>query len=69
MINELNKFKQQVHKGLVLGFSAFMLITVYGVLFIKIGRVVLPTSVNLGSKFKHDLWAFMVLCLINPFLE
>jgi hypothetical protein len=54
--------------GLALGFSAFLLIVVYGIIFLKIGKVVLPSSVNLGTQFKHDAWIFIVLCFLNPIL-
>jgi membrane protease YdiL (CAAX protease family) len=66
---QLNKVREQVQRGLSLGFSAFLLIVVYGIIFIKIGKVVLPSSVNLGTKFKHDIWIFVVLCFLNPILE
>lgn len=51
---------------MVLGFSGFLLITVYGIIFIKIGKVALPAHVDLGTRFSHDWWAFAILCLINP---
>lgn len=54
---------------MVLGISAFLLITIYGIIFMKIGKVVLPASVDLGTRFQHDWWAFAILCLINPVLE
>lgn len=68
MLNELNKLKWQFHKGFILGFSAFLLITIYGILFLKIGRVVLPHSVDLGTRFHSQWWAFLILCIINPIL-
>lgn len=42
LLNELNRLKWQLNKGFILGFSAFLLITIYGALFLKIGKVVLP---------------------------
>ncbi len=53
----------------MLGFSAFLLITIYGIIFIKIGRVALPSHVDLGNKMQHEVWVFVILCLINPVLE
>ena len=69
MLNELNKLKWQIHKGFVLGFSAFLLITVYGILFMKIGRVALPHTINLGPRFHSEWWVFVILCIMNPILE
>jgi len=54
---------------MVLGISAFLLIMVYGIIFIKIGKVALPDKVNLGTHFQDELWGFLLLCLINPVLE
>jgi hypothetical protein len=51
-----------------LGISAFLLITVYGVIFIKIGKVALPTSVHLGERFYQDWWALIILFIANPFI-
>ena len=53
----------------MLGISAFLLITVYGVIFIKIGKVALPTQVELGDRFYHDWLALIILFLVNPFIE
>lgn len=50
-MNELSRLREQIHKGMVLGISAFLLIMVYGIIFIKIGRVALPDKVNLGTHF------------------
>lgn len=65
----MTSLRQQIHKGLVLAISAFLLITIYGIIFIKIGKVALPSKVSLGTRFKHDWWAFLILCLINPIIE
>lgn len=53
MVRQFSQFNYQVQKGLALSLSAFLLITVYGIIFIKIGKVALPTEVNLGTRFNH----------------
>ena len=67
--SELGKLKWQVEKGMVLGISAFLLITIYGIIFMKLGKVVLPHSVHLGHTFLLYWPMLMVLSVINPILE
>ena len=59
----------QRQKGLALAVSAYLLITVYGVGFVKIGRVVLPHVVHVGDFVRGHWVALLVLLLVNPVLE
>jgi hypothetical protein len=58
----------QKEKGLSLAISAFLLITIYGILFLKIGRVAMPHKIHVGEIVMDHLWAFGLLLLINPLL-
>ena len=60
---------KQLKKGRELAISAFLLITIYGILIIKVGKVVLPHFINLGESSKTYTWAVVILTLINPLLE
>ncbi len=59
----------QKEKGLALAVSGFLLITVYGVLFLKIGRVAMPHTVHVGTFVIEHWGVFTLLLLINPLLE
>lgn len=58
----------QKDKGMALAISAYLLITVYGIAFFKLGRVVLPHKLHVGQNVV-DNWALLaILVLINPLL-
>lgn len=42
MFYEFSKKEYQIEKGYGLAISAYLLITVYGILILKIGKIVLP---------------------------
>lgn len=60
---------RQLKKGKELGVSAFLLITIYGIIIIRIGKLVLPHFINLGEESHAYFWVCILLSLINPFLE
>ena len=47
--SELTNIQKQVKKGRELSISAFLLITIYGFIIIKIGKITLPHLINLGE--------------------
>lgn len=57
-----------MEKGGSLGFSAFLLVTIYGVIIMKIGKVVLPGSIELGLETHGHVVACLLLACINPLL-
>ena len=67
--SELSNISKQLKKGRELGLSAFLLITIYGILIIKIGKIVLPHFINLGESSRTYTWIVILLSLINPLLE
>ena len=66
---ELLNISKQIKKGRELCISAFLLITIYGILIIKIGKIILPHFINLGESSRTYTWIVIILSLINPFLE
>jgi hypothetical protein len=66
---ENNKIDKQKEKGLSLAVSGFLLITIYGILFLKIGRVALPHTIHVGENVLNHIGVFALLLLINSLLE
>lgn len=60
--------KVQREKGAALAISGFLLITIYGVLFLKLGRVVLPHTIHVGENVTHHYLILGLMLLINPLL-
>lgn len=60
--------RTQKDKGMALAISAYLLITVYGIVFFKLGRVVLPHELHVGSNVVDNWVLLAVLILINPLL-
>jgi hypothetical protein len=68
LINEFRKIRYQVEKGLTYGFSAFLLIVVYGIIILKLGRIVLPKQIKLGEASNTYWPLFILVTLTNPIL-
>ncbi len=47
--SELTTMGKQLKKGRELAISAFLLITIYGIIIIKVGKLSLPHLINLGE--------------------
>jgi membrane protease YdiL (CAAX protease family) len=58
-----------VKKGKELAISAFLLITIYGIIIIKIGKITLPHLINLGAGSHEYYVVSIILSLINPLTE
>jgi hypothetical protein len=67
--SERANLKNQIKKGKELAISAFLLITIYGILIIKIGKITLPHLINLGAESHQYYWVSIVLSFINPLSE
>jgi membrane protease YdiL (CAAX protease family) len=67
--SELTNTAKQLRKGKELGISAFLLITIYGIIILKIGKIALPHLINLGTTADTYIWAIVLLALLNPLLE
>jgi membrane protease YdiL (CAAX protease family) len=59
----------QCEKGLSLSVSAFLLLTIYSILILKLGRVVLPKHLDFGETSHHWWPLFLLIIIINPVLE
>ena len=64
--SERTNLSNQFKKGKELAISAFLLLTIYGILIIKIGKITLPDLINLGEGSHEHFWVSIVLSLINP---
>lgn len=69
LINELRSIRLQCQKGLSLGLSAFLLITIYTIIILKLGRVVLPKHLDFGEVSHHYWPIFLIVGVTNPILE
>jgi hypothetical protein len=68
-MNELRKVEYQVKKGLHLGISAFLLIILYSMLIIKLGRVHLPKHLHIGKLSATYWYLYIPVVILNPILE
>lgn len=69
LINELRSIHLQCQKGLSLGLSAFLLLTIYSIIILKLGRVVLPKHLDFGEESRTYWPAFLLVGVVNPILE
>ena len=63
--SERTNLKSQIKKGRELAISAFLLITIYGIIIIKIGKITLPHLINIGLESHQHYWISIILSLIN----
>lgn len=69
LMNEFQRTEFQVKKGLHLGTSAFLLITLYSILIIKLGRVHLPKHLDIGRVSSQFWYGYVPITVLNPILE
>ena len=67
-MNEFRRVDFQVKKGLHLGTSAFLLITLYGIITIKLGRVHLPKHLDIGKLSSMYWYLYLPVIILNPIL-
>jgi membrane protease YdiL (CAAX protease family) len=69
LINELRSIRLQCQKGLSLGLSAFLLLTIYTIIILKLGKIILPKHLDFGEASRNFWPAFLIIGAINPILE
>lgn len=68
-MNEFRRMDFQIKKGLHLGTSAFLLITLYSILIIRLGRVHLPKHLEIGKLSSEYWYLYLPVIILNPILE